>query len=90
MTHLFRLAHFLDVNTPFPKDFVSYVSVGDGSVNNGHFLSAINLAEYASYRGYRCPVVFGITDNDLCISLRGHGWLQQGFLKGPFLVLTWV
>ena len=30
---------------------VSYVSVGDGSVNNGHFLSAANIAAYAAHRG---------------------------------------
>lgn len=58
---------------------VSYVSLGDGSVNNAHFLSAANFASYAAHRSYKVPVVFGISDNDRCISLRGHGWLQ------PFL-----
>ena len=33
------LAHHLKVPTPFPKDFVSYTSVGDGSVNNAHWLA---------------------------------------------------
>lgn len=45
------LANFLGVETPFPKDFVSYVSVGDGSVNNAHFLTAVNLADYTAFRG---------------------------------------
>ena len=57
------------------KDSVSYVSLGDGSVNNAHFLSAANFATYAAHRGYKCPVIFAITDNDRCISLRGYNWL---------------
>lgn len=57
---------------------VSYVSLGDGSVNNGHFLSAANLAAYASHKGVKCPVLFAISDNDLCISLKGvPGWLHD-------------
>ncbi|KNC80869.1 hypothetical protein SARC_06785 [Sphaeroforma arctica JP610] len=67
------------VDTPFPKDFISYVSVGDGSVNNAHFLSATNLAEYTQHRGYKAPVVFGISDNGVCISLKGYEWLQEEF-----------
>jgi TPP-dependent pyruvate/acetoin dehydrogenase alpha subunit len=78
-----QLAHGLpgiDRSTlPLPKDAVSLVSVGDGSVNNGHFLSAVNLAGYASHRGYKCPLVFVVTNNEVCISLRGHGWIK------PFL-----
>lgn len=50
--------------------------MGDGSVNNAHFLTAVNLAEYAKFRQFRCPVLFGITDNNVCISLDGYGWLQ--------------
>ena len=76
-----RLAHLLGGSAAdacgFPADFVSYVSVGDGSVNNAHFLAAINLAEYTRHRGYKCPTVFGVSDNDRCISLRGHGWLDK-------------
>ena len=37
----------------FPKDSVSYVSFGDGSVNNSHFLSALNLAKYSQHRGIK-------------------------------------
>ena len=59
----------LKVPSPFEKKFVSYVSVGDGSVNNAHFLSALNLAEYASHRNFYCPTVFGISDNNISISL---------------------
>jgi 2-oxoisovalerate dehydrogenase E1 component len=68
---------------PFPSDFVSYVSLGDGSVNNAHFITAGNMAEYAVHRNIKCPVVFGISDNDRCISLRGYGWLQK-FLDSRF------
>ena len=75
-----QLAHGLpgiDTDSlPLPKDAVSLVSVGDGSVNNAHFLSAVNLAGYARHRGYKCPTVFVVTDNKICISLRGHGWID--------------
>eukprot|EP00927_Polykrikos_kofoidii_P043840 TRINITY_DN3793_c0_g1_i8.p1 TRINITY_DN3793_c0_g1~~TRINITY_DN3793_c0_g1_i8.p1 ORF type:complete len:1006 (+),score=181.74 TRINITY_DN3793_c0_g1_i8:39-3020(+) len=60
-----------------PAKAVSYVSLGDGSVNNAHFLTATNLSEYMQHRGFQCPVVFGISNNDMCISLRGHGWLRH-------------
>eukprot|EP00041_Stephanoeca_diplocostata_P027157 m.744725 g.744725 ORF g.744725 m.744725 type:complete len:472 (-) comp23124_c0_seq33:1502-2917(-) len=81
-----RLAHHLkkeakkqhkDFDVPFARDAVSYVSVGDGSVNNAHMLSAVNMAEYASHRNFICPVVFGVTDNDICISLRGYKYLTE-------------
>lgn len=73
-----RLAHHLKVpNAKLQPDAVSYVSLGDGSVNNGHFLSAVNLAEYQKHKGFQCPVVFGISDNGLCISLRTKGWLDK-------------
>jgi 2-oxoisovalerate dehydrogenase E1 component len=116
-----QLANQLRINNPssstppFPADFVSYVSLGDGSVNNAHFITAANMAEYAVHRNIKvsllyflkslpspdpvsfkppsslcprppstqCPVVFGISDNGMCISLKGHGWLQQ-FLDSRF------
>ena len=53
------------------------MSVGDGSVNNAHFLSAVNFAEYCAHRGAGMPVVFGVADNDASISLAGHGWLPK-------------
>lgn len=56
---------------------VEYVSVGDGSVNNGHFLSAVNFAEYVAHRDAAVPVVFAVADNDASISLAGHGWLPK-------------
>ena len=73
------LMNSLGLKSKFQRKSVSYVSVGDGSVNNSHFLSATTTAEYAKHRGYRCPIVFGISDNDLCISLKGHGWLTEAF-----------
>lgn len=73
------LAHHLGVPCRFPRNFVSLVSVGDGSVNNAHFLAATNTATYAFHRGFRCPVVFVISDNDISISLKGHGYLTNHF-----------
>lgn len=61
----------------FEKDAVSVVSVGDGSVNNNLFLSALNFADYASFRGFKCPTLFVISDNDICISLRNYQYLQH-------------
>lgn len=73
-----RLASHLNVlSDQFRPDAVSYVSVGDGSVNNSHFLAATNLAEYMRHRGFQCPVIFAISDNGLCISLHGRGWLAE-------------
>lgn len=76
-----QLGHALKLPIRFPRNMVSYVSVGDGSVNNAHFLSAINLAQYAQHRRFSCPTVFAVSNNDICISLRGFGWLKE-FTKG--------
>ena len=38
------LASHLGVECHLPSTAISYVSVGDGSVNNAHFLSAVNTA----------------------------------------------
>lgn len=61
----------------FDKGAVSVVSVGDGSVNNAHFMSAVNLAEYAQFKNVKCPVLFVVTDNGLCISLKTGGWTAR-------------
>mmetsp|Transcript_13624 Transcript_13624/g.39691 ORF Transcript_13624/g.39691 Transcript_13624/m.39691 type:complete len:785 (-) Transcript_13624:37-2391(-) len=71
------LAQHLGVDPAFPPKAVSYVSVGDGSVNNAHFLSGLNTANYITHRGFRCPVLFGVSDNGLCISLRGYDWIDK-------------
>ena len=39
------------------------------------------MAEYAAFRGIKCPTLFCVTDNHISISLKGHGWLTQGFIK---------
>ena len=49
------LMRLLKVDSRFPYSAISYVSVGDGSINNAHFLSAINLAEYATYHRRKVP-----------------------------------
>ena len=72
-----QIAQHLGVEGNFATDFCSYVSFGDGSVNNAHFLSGLNLAEYAHSRSFKVPILFGISNNDLCISLKGNGWLRR-------------
>lgn len=62
---------------------VSFVSIGDGSMHNAHFLSSFNLARHARYRRIKCPVVFGISDNGLSISYRTDGYTRSLFnLRG--------
>lgn len=76
------LSHLLNIEKPkFQKSAISYVSVGDGSVNHSHFLSGVNLAEYVAYRNFKAPVLFGISDNNICISLRGYNWLANEWIK---------
>lgn len=75
------LAHTLRVPCLLSRDSISIVTVGDGSINHAHFLSAVNMAEYATHRGYKCPIVFGISDNSLCISLEGYEWLTKKWIK---------
>ena len=83
------LARKLKVPTLLPPASISYVSLGDGSVNNAHFLSALNLADMAQHKGFKCPVLFGISDNNLCISLRGEDWLPR-FLERRSAFPTFV
>lgn len=75
------LAHHVAVPTPFERDFVSFVSLGDGSLNNGHYLSGENLASFASFRGHRVPLLTCVTDNGISISFKNHGYVEQVFSK---------
>jgi len=68
------------VEPRFSRNAVSVVSLGDGSVNNAMFLSSLNLCKYAQFRGFKMPALIVISNNDLCISLRGYGYLRN-FLK---------
>jgi hypothetical protein len=54
----------------WPTDAISFVSCGDGSINNSEWLSAVNAAEYIEHRRRACPVLFAISDNGLSISRR--------------------
>ncbi len=67
----------LGKNAVFGSDAISYVSVGDGSINNAHFLSALNLARYSEHGRIKCPAVFVISDNRICISLKGNGYVDK-------------
>ena len=75
------LAHQLKVPSKLSPDAVSFVSIGDGSVNHAQYLASLNLAEYASYRNFNCPAVFCVSDNGIAISYKGHDWLQNKFLN---------
>jgi TPP-dependent pyruvate/acetoin dehydrogenase alpha subunit/pyruvate/2-oxoglutarate/acetoin dehydrogenase E1 component len=55
---------------------ISYVSVGDGSVHNAHFLSALNLARHARFRRIPCPTVFAVSDNGISISYKTDGYVS--------------
>ena len=67
----------LGKNAKFASDAVSYVSLGDGSVNNAHFLAAVNLARYSEHGKIKCPTVFVVSDNQICISLKGNGYIDK-------------
>mmetsp|Transcript_26611 Transcript_26611/g.38558 ORF Transcript_26611/g.38558 Transcript_26611/m.38558 type:complete len:709 (-) Transcript_26611:1093-3219(-) len=56
---------------------ISYVSIGDGSTHNSHFLSSLNLAKHAKHRNVKCPIVFGISDNGLSISYKTDGYVTK-------------
>ena len=72
------LSHALKVSDPaFDKNSISYVTLGDGSTNNAHFLSAVNLSKYAAFKNTKVPLVFGVSDNNICISLKGTGYLKN-------------
>lgn len=58
---------------------VAFVSVGDGSVHNGHFWSALQLARHAKHKSIKVPVVFGISDNGLSISYDTQGYVETLF-----------
>jgi TPP-dependent pyruvate/acetoin dehydrogenase alpha subunit len=66
----------IDRNTTRP---ISFVTIGDGSVHNAHFLSAFNLARHARFRRKKCPVVFGVSDNGLSISYATDGYADYLF-----------
>jgi 2-oxoisovalerate dehydrogenase E1 component len=69
--------YLLGKESKFASNAVSYVSVGDGSVNNAHFLSALNLAKYSEHNKIKCPLVFAVSDNKICISLKGTGYIDK-------------
>lgn len=83
------LAKQIGASSVLSPSSIGFVSVGDGSVNHSHFLSAVNLAEYARYNNFKCPLVFAVSDNGYSISLKGKNWLQREFiqkLRMPLLI----
>ena len=71
------IEHLDGDHKPWPTDAISYVSCGDGSINNSEWLSAVNAAELIAHRRRACPVLFCISDNGLSISLKTHGWSEH-------------
>jgi 2-oxoisovalerate dehydrogenase E1 component len=61
----------------FASNAISVTSIGDGSLNNAHTLSGLNLARYATHNQIKCPFVLIITDNNICISLKGTGYTAK-------------
>ena len=58
---------------------VSFVTIGDGSLHNHHFLSSWTLAKHARHKTTKCPIVFGISDNGFSISYRTEGFVDAFF-----------
>ena len=58
---------------------ISFVTIGDGSLHNHHFLSSWALAQHARHRKNKCPIVFGISDNGFSISYRTQGYVEAFF-----------
>ena len=56
---------------------ISFVTLGDGSIHNSHFLSSVTLAKHARYQNINCPIVFGISDNGLSISYKTKDFISQ-------------
>eukprot|EP01059_Diplonema_ambulator_P034605 TRINITY_DN784_c5_g1_i1.p1 TRINITY_DN784_c5_g1~~TRINITY_DN784_c5_g1_i1.p1 ORF type:complete len:801 (+),score=278.56 TRINITY_DN784_c5_g1_i1:240-2405(+) len=74
------LASQLELPCLLAPGSVSLVSVGDGSVNHAQYLASLNIAEYATHRRFKCPLVFMVSDNGVAISLKGFDWLQKEFI----------
>lgn len=68
----------------FAPDAISYVSLGDGSVSNAHFLSALTMARYSAHSRLKCPLLFVVSDNNISISLKSNGFVEtfMGQLQG--------
>jgi TPP-dependent pyruvate/acetoin dehydrogenase alpha subunit/pyruvate/2-oxoglutarate/acetoin dehydrogenase E1 component len=58
---------------------VSFVTIGDGSLHNHHFLSSLTLARHAKHLQIKCPVVFGISDNGISISYKTKQYVETVF-----------
>jgi TPP-dependent pyruvate/acetoin dehydrogenase alpha subunit/pyruvate/2-oxoglutarate/acetoin dehydrogenase E1 component len=58
---------------------VSFVTIGDGSLHNHHFLSSLTLARHAKHLQIKCPVVFGISDNGISISYKTKQFVDTFF-----------
>lgn len=62
-----------------PLSPVSFVTIGDGSVHNHHFLSSLTLARHAKHLKIKCPLVMGISNNGLSISYETKDYVDTIF-----------
>ena len=51
-------------------------------------VKALNLAEYSVHMKRKCPVVFMISDNQMCISLKDDNWIKQVLFPSLALQLS--
>jgi len=60
---------------------IHLVTIGDGSATNGHFLSAVTLATQAQHNGVKCPVLFGVSVNNISISYPMNNFFEDSMLR---------
>lgn len=72
--HLLPAAAAARLRAEWPRDAISFVSCGDGSINNSEWLAAVNAAELMARRRRACPTLFCVSDNGLSISFKTRGW----------------
>lgn len=75
----YSLAGQQTVGRNYKPKSVSFVTLGDGSVHNGHFHSAFHLARHARHRSIQCPTVFGISNNGISISYETKDYVKTMF-----------
>lgn len=75
----YSLAASQKVRPKSSKKPVSFVSIGDGSVHNGHFHSAFHLARHAKHLSIQCPTVFAISNNGISISYETQDYVKTMF-----------
>jgi 2-oxoisovalerate dehydrogenase E1 component len=69
-----------------PKDAIVVCSFGDASANHNTATGAINFALWASYKGWKVPILFVCEDNGIGISVETpEGWIEHAYGARPGL-----